>query len=511
MKKFTDFAPSITGKFSFSQFLLERNESGNKEPNLKDRRLEDFFQTLERAIDDKMEFREETSNYTYSKEVENIQAALNFLGYELPRYGVDGKFGPETGAAVAKFKKDHPISVKLGRAITESNAETFMKGVKAAGGEVTDADEVNGGGDLTSALASLMPNVIKAIEDKGIDVTITAGNDDFHHGLNYTSRHTMGEAIDFVISPNSRETRIKVEKILRDFMATNPGLSYINEYDKPTAAATGGHFHVSYRPGQPETQGIGLVGSEYKANPIKVDGGDLVTYETGEVITTNFIKALVQMLNNRGFDEADLETYLRKKDGTILELDVKDFDNIAAKVIDKLEGGYYHPDMLKDGRLNDPRYSGSGETMMGIDRKNGGDINETPEGVEFWNIIDAAGARTNWEWNYRGGDLEERLRGLATKMIKNNYDEFAQRYLSDKALDIVNDDPKLLFNFVYAVWNGPGWFQRFAEVINTAVANGETDPEELFKTALYARLNNGNSLIAQTGRKIDALFGTNLA
>ena len=43
-------------------------------------------------------------------------------------------------------------------------------------------------------------------------------------------------------------------------------------------------------------------------------------------------------------------------------------------IIDKLEGGYYHPDMLEDGRIKDSRYSASGETMMGIDRKAGGKI-----------------------------------------------------------------------------------------------------------------------------------------
>jgi hypothetical protein len=40
-------------------------------------------------------------------------------------------------------------------------------------------------------------------------------------------------------------------------------------------------------------------------------------------------------------------------------------------IIEKLEGGYYHPDMLTDGRIKDGRYGGSGETMFGIDRKTG--------------------------------------------------------------------------------------------------------------------------------------------
>ena len=96
-------------------------------------------------------------------------------------------------------------------------------------------------------------------------------------------------------------------------------------------------------------------------------------------------------------------------------------------------------------------------------------------------------------------------------MIKDSYDKYAPKFLSPKALEIVNNDPKLLFNFVYCVWNGPGWFQKFAQPINDAVANGITDPEELAKIAVRSRLESGNSLIAQGGRKIDDLLGTNLA
>jgi hypothetical protein len=52
-------------------------------------------------------------------------------------------------------------------------------------------------------------------------------------------------------------------------------------------------------------------------------------------------------------------------------MDTIKFDKITSLVIDKLEGGYYHPNMLIDGRVKDIRYSGSGETMFGIDRLKG--------------------------------------------------------------------------------------------------------------------------------------------
>lgn len=178
------------------------------------------------------------------------------------------------------------------------------------------------------------------------------------------------------------------------------------------------------------------------------------------------------------------------------------FEDIVAEVIDELEGGYYHPDMLRDGRIRDSRYGNSGETMMGIDRKAGGKINNTPEGIKFWQLIDNANARRNWKWNYRGGNLENELRRLAGLMIKRYYDDYSNRWLSDKTKKIVNSNRKLLFNFIYAVWNGPGWFKKFAKIINDAVDSGIKNGDILAELFIKSRIQSGNSLIAQGGRKI---------
>ena len=45
----------------------------------------------------------------HQKEVETVQIGLVLLGYELPRHGVDGLFGPETADAVRKYKNDNNI------------------------------------------------------------------------------------------------------------------------------------------------------------------------------------------------------------------------------------------------------------------------------------------------------------------------------------------------------------------------------------------------------------------
>jgi len=193
------------------------------------------------------------------------------------------------------------------------------------------------------------------------------------------------------------------------------------------------------------------------------------------------------------------------------EFDNATFTDMTIKVIEKLEGGYFHPDMLLDGRVKDKRYKGSGETMFGIDRKTGGKINTSTAGIKFWSLIDRQNARKTWKWNYFGGNLKSTLLPLAAEMMKPQYDDYSNRYLSKKSLEIVNSDNKLLFNFIYATWNGSGWFRKFSIPFNDAVENGITDIRQLRKIVLDTRKNDKNSLIAQTGNKIEKLFDTNFA
>lgn len=185
------------------------------------------------------------------------------------------------------------------------------------------------------------------------------------------------------------------------------------------------------------------------------------------------------------------------------------YQKIVGVIIDKLEGGYYHPDMLKDGRIKDSRYSNSGETMFGIDRKAGGTLNTSDAGIKFWNIIDKSGARKNWDWLYRGGSLEPKLKDAAADIMYNQYSVLADKYLSPEAKKIVESDDRLLFNFIYATWNGSGWFRKFAIDFNSAVSKGIKNKDELIKIAIGSRIKDSNSLIRGGGNKI-ALFINNL-
>ena len=71
-----------------------------------------------------------------------------------------------------------------------------------------------------------------------------------------------------------------------------------------------------------------------------------------------------------------------------------------------------------------------------------------------------------------------------------------------------------MFHFIYACWNGPGWFQKFANDMDKAVASGITNTDELCKVALNSRTKEGlsvglppNGLIKKGGIKISAIIG----
>jgi hypothetical protein len=197
------------------------------------------------------------------------------------------------------------------------------------------------------------------------------------------------------------------------------------------------------------------------------------------------------------------------------------FFNTLIDVIRTNEGGYFHPDMFKDGRLkpserNLSLYRSSGETMYGIDRKAGGAINDTTAGRRFWAVIDKANARKSWKWNFNGGDLAPVLLPLAADVMKPQAEKYFSTYLSPEARTIVEKDNRLLYHFIYAVWNGPGWFQSFAKLINKAVAEGVKDRDKLWSIAIDSRINPLKArpntapyavdLIRQGGLKIEKLF-----
>ena len=72
-----------------------------------------FLKNFERIIQSNKKYKNlktDTSKIPYSEDVEDIQIALQFLGFSLPKWGIDGLFGPETETSVKDFQKDRGLT-----------------------------------------------------------------------------------------------------------------------------------------------------------------------------------------------------------------------------------------------------------------------------------------------------------------------------------------------------------------------------------------------------------------
>ena len=467
-----DFLDKIKEKLGFKKI------DDSTKADLVSNNVDEFYNTLEDLSKTDGLTQQEGNQISYQKDVETMQMALVLLGYQLPRFGIDGKFGPETARAVEAFKKDNSI---LNESSAQLRTDIKSLGYKEKGGQL------DSGGDISDDISGMVGDILKDFKttNPNVGVTITSGNDKFHHGLKYNSQHKYGNAVDVTLQPANKETKRAFENILNLYTNKDSKFKYINEYDHPSSASTGGHFHLQY--GGKAVSGGSSSGVKSFASP-------------------SMLKALYEKIKTRGVTPEELKKLIDtvKLNASNINIDVKDWQGMVNLVIDKLEGGYYHPDMLKDGRVRDIRYGGSGETMFGLDRK-AGNTESTPEGREFWAYIDSLNARSNWRWNYMAKDNPEvatKLRVLAGNYMKTEFARNMKNYLSPESAAIVNNYAPLTFNFIYASWNGPGWFQRFAKQLNNAVASGNTDPKSLNDLINELRAGSGSSLISQGAPKV---------
>lgn len=209
------------------------------------------------------------------------------------------------------------------------------------------------------------------------------------------------------------------------------------------------------------------------------------------------------------------------------------FEAATKLVIDNFEGGYYHPFMYQDGRLNPNSKSfnfmrNSGETMFGLDRHAGHSLYySTPrispnvladlankkfykyknnDSKNFWEYLDKKNAANLWKWNaYPPAADAEAMKTLASNIIFPNFLRYSKEYLSETAQNIVFNYPYLLFHFIYATWNGPGFFERWAKKLDADIKNGMNNPAALLEKQLMYR-GTSNSETDLGSKKMKTLF-----
>ena len=125
-----------------TEWIFGREEEKEDDPQKADEVSDDvkeFFDTLESVSSSGLS-QEVVGSIEYKKSVESLQIGLIMLGYSLPKFGVDGLFGPETAGAVRKFMEDNGIEVSEGPLLTATPEMVTTLVGKLKGMEIKDED-----------------------------------------------------------------------------------------------------------------------------------------------------------------------------------------------------------------------------------------------------------------------------------------------------------------------------------------------------------------------------------
>lgn len=156
-----------------------------------------FFTDLKSIVDPISQ--QKLGSMEYQKNVELIQIGLILLGYELPRHGVDGLFGPETAEAVRKYKKDNNI-------VSESTSPYDGGGnVKIEKGVDTDIDTtLQSKIDAIAAEYGKSFTIISGYRDPGYNAKIGGAS---------KSEHMNHNAVDIHLDNKTKEDTLRFVEI----------------------------------------------------------------------------------------------------------------------------------------------------------------------------------------------------------------------------------------------------------------------------------------------------------
>lgn len=90
---------------------------------------------------------------------------------------------------------------------------------------------------LQDSFASPLAGFFRELQEMGVKVTLTAGYEKSGHSPN--SLHYSGRAVDFVVPRYSGALAARIQNAARRY-----GLTVLDEYTRPSAYSTGGHFDV---------------------------------------------------------------------------------------------------------------------------------------------------------------------------------------------------------------------------------------------------------------------------
>jgi murein DD-endopeptidase MepM/ murein hydrolase activator NlpD len=258
--------------------------------------VRDFYNTLEN-IETPL-FQQKYGSMTYKKEVETIQIALILLGYPLPKFGVDGLFGPETADAVKKFKQDNNIKDDIEETDLINEAQKLIPPIPIQGVTSKFATVRTTGKHPGVDLKAKTGTPIKSPADgKVIDARFKegacGGTIQVQHGGGFTSRYCHASAINVSIGQT-----VKQGDVL--------GLSGGGANDKGRGRSTGPHLHFELKKDGALVDPMDYIDKEIGSYNLS----STTTVGTKAVINDNMIELLISKLKEKNITSEDIKPYI---------------------------------------------------------------------------------------------------------------------------------------------------------------------------------------------------------
>jgi hypothetical protein len=149
-------------KEGFLDFLLGKSKDKGVEKKIDEpgkadlvsNDVQDFYNTVQKSIENGGLKEQSLGSMTYQKEVESMQIGLMLLGFDLPKHGLDGLFGPETAAAVQSFKEKNGT--------LKESSEDIRTTLDSLGYD-EKGNELSSGGEVTDELSSIVNSILKEL------------------------------------------------------------------------------------------------------------------------------------------------------------------------------------------------------------------------------------------------------------------------------------------------------------------------------------------------------------
>jgi hypothetical protein len=292
----------------------ERTEAIKKDNALSQQKMQDALTAKnERLRQRKLE----NSLEPLEKEAKSLQEKLNKYNAEKIEIEKEGKARPGTARDqkdrklalegvsedIAKLQKEldeklkqvSGVKTEIGNISAKASAPSASSKTSAPGG----ASMLSGGSTLSTSNSQLRdaglrikPGDVQApgskIDPKLLDIAkqvqesvpgfnyFSGFNDVFHQEQAPGSKHTQGLAFDFTVNPGrgkSKPSKEDSDQIIK--MLKGLGINtVINEYDNPSAKATGGHFHAELS--MPKAYDGGLFDGPKAGYPVELHGREAI-------------------------------------------------------------------------------------------------------------------------------------------------------------------------------------------------------------------------------------------